>query len=110
MYRTIVIAAILVLIVSTVAPAGSRRGRSSGITQEQVTELVVRGGTSGHGDTATASGGSVQARQRARTGCGGACATQSASSSIGRSSSSWWGAVKTWFCGYTYTWQKQQVK
>jgi hypothetical protein len=110
MYRTIVIAAILVLIASTVAPAGSRGRRSSGITQEQITEVMIGGGTSGFGDTVASSGASASATQRARTKCGSACATQSASSSVGSSSSSWWGAVKTWFCGYATTWQKQQVK
>jgi hypothetical protein len=107
MRKSIVVIAIVVLVLSTVGSAGQHRPQRRGINQQQSTSLVVSGETAGWGSTETTIVGSVNAHQSA--GSGGSRARQSASTSIGSTSSSWWGAVTTWFCGWAETWQSQSV-
>ena len=107
MRKRIVVITIVVLVLSTVASAVPQGPQRRGINQQQSTSLVVSGETAGWGSTSPTIVGSVNARQSA--GSGGSQARQSASSSIGSTSSSWWGAVTTWFCGWAETRQNQSV-
>jgi len=106
MYRTLILVTIVVLATSTVASAWGYR--KPDIRQTQSTSLSVRGGTSGYGGSVATSGGAITARQSAYDGRT-KTATQSASTSIGSTSASWWGAVRTWFSGWASTWQSQSV-
>jgi len=109
MVKRLICITLVLLLVASVASAGRRnRYSSSDIKQKQSTSLYVSGGTSGWGGTAATSGGSVYANQSAYKGWGKA-AQQTAGSSIGSSSSSFWGSVYTWFSGWANTWQEQSV-